>query len=103
MCAGLILFALVAHLVLLPKASASGNLASIAPMLLAASLASCVVAIFLSTRVAPPVSGQSADFFWTTAASPGRWLIDYAETASTLRPAPPLSEVKQLLMKIPGR
>jgi FtsH-binding integral membrane protein len=69
MCAGVILFAIVAHFVLLPKRSGAG-LASITPLLLALSLAACVVGIFLSRRVPRPSSGESADSFWMRAGPP---------------------------------
>ena len=66
----MILFAIVAHFVMVPKASASGNMAINAPILLALSLAACVVGIFLSTRVPRPSRGESADSFWQRAGPP---------------------------------
>jgi hypothetical protein len=80
-----ILFALVAHFVMLPNASASGNLASITPMLLALSLASCVVAVFLSTRVPRPASGESADAFWLRAGSSALIAWSFLEGAALLQ------------------
>jgi hypothetical protein len=65
-----ILFAMVAHFVLLPNASSTGNLASITPILLAVALAVCVLSIFLSTRVPRLTSGESADSFWKRAGQP---------------------------------
>jgi hypothetical protein len=53
-------------------------------ILLAVSLAACVVAIFLSTRIPRPASGQSADSFWTTAASPALTAWAFAEGAGLL-------------------
>jgi hypothetical protein len=84
MCAGMILFAIVAHFVMLPKASASGNLASITPILLALSLAGCVVAIFLSTRLPRPASGESADSFWKRAGPPALIAWAFLEGAGLL-------------------
>ena len=84
MCAGLILFALVAHFVLLPNASGTGNLASITPILLAVSLAGCVVSIFLSTRVPRLTSGESADSFWKRAGPPALIVWAFLEGAGLL-------------------
>jgi hypothetical protein len=82
--AGVILFAIVAHFVLLPKASGSGNLASITPVLLALSLAGCVASIFLSTRVPRPASAEPADSFWQRAGQPALIVWALLEGAALL-------------------
>ena len=84
MCAGLILFAIVAHFVLVPKATGSGGLADIMPILLGVSLAACVVAILLSTRVPRPASGESADSFWTRAGAPALRAWAFLEAGALL-------------------
>jgi FtsH-binding integral membrane protein len=83
MCAGLILFAIVAHFVLLPNASGTG-LASITPILLAVSLAGCVVSIFLSRRVPRLTSGESADSFWKRTGPPALIVWAFLEGAALL-------------------
>ena len=80
----MILFALVAHFVLLPKASGGGNLAGITPILLVISLVGCVLGIFLSTRVPRPANGESADSFWKRAGSPALIAWAFLEGAGLL-------------------
>ena len=80
----MILFAIVAHFVMVPKASASGNLASNTPIFLALSLAACAVGIFLSTRVPRPTSGESPDSFWQRAGPPALRAWAFLEGACLL-------------------
>lgn len=84
LCAGVILFAIVAHFFLVANALPSGNLAEMAPKLLAVSLVACVVAIFLSTRVPRPAGGESADSFWQRAGPPALRAWSFLEGASLL-------------------
>ena len=84
LCAGVILFAIVAHFLMVPKASASGNLASNTPIFLALSLAACVVGIFLSTRVPRPTGGESPDAFWQRAGPPALRAWAFLEGACLL-------------------
>jgi FtsH-binding integral membrane protein len=68
--AGILLFAIVAHFVLLPNANTSGNLATMIPMLLAVALALCALPMLLMKRVPRPTEGESPSAFWLRAASP---------------------------------
>ena len=69
MAAGVIMFAIIAHFVLVPKASPEGGLAGVIPILLGLALALCVVAILLSTRVPRPADEDTANSFWKAAGS----------------------------------
>jgi hypothetical protein len=93
--AGLILYALVAHFVLVRNARPRGGLEALIPVLLGVMLALCAAGLLLSKRVPRPVSGESADSFWKKAASPAlvAWtpieasgllgVTTYAQTGST--------------------
>jgi len=67
MVVGVILFAIVSHFVLVPKANPAGGLAPLVPILLGLSLAACVLGILLSTRVPRMSGGEAAQTFWLKA------------------------------------
>ena len=68
MTSGVILFGIVAHLVLAPKANPAGGLAPLVPTLLAIALGLCAVSFLLLKRVPRSLSNESADSFWSRAA-----------------------------------
>ncbi|HEY4670914.1 MAG TPA: hypothetical protein VIG78_02515 [Gemmatimonadaceae bacterium] len=68
MVAGLILFGLVAHFVMLPKRSPGVGLIPLLPWLLGVSLVGCALGILLSMRVPRPSTNESPDPFWRRAA-----------------------------------
>lgn len=70
MAAGIILFGVVAHFVMVPKANPSGGLAPLVPGLLAVALGLCAVSFLLLKRVPRLGSGESVDAFWLRAAQP---------------------------------
>lgn len=61
---GVVLFAIVAHFVLVPKADPAGGLALLVPALLGVALAMCAVAILLSTRVPRQSGGEALEAYW---------------------------------------
>jgi len=67
---GVILYGIVAHFVLLPNHKITGNLDSLAPVLLTIALALCAVSMLLMKRVPRPDEGETAGAFWLRAASP---------------------------------
>lgn len=77
MAAGVIMFAIVAHIGLRPNASGPGNLANLMPAFLGLALAACALSIFLSTRVPRPGDEETAGSFWKRAAQPAliAWAI----------------------------
>lgn len=91
---GVVLYALVAHFVLVRDARPDGGLHALIPAILGVMLALCAAGLLLSRRVPQPVSGESADSFWTKASSPAlvAWtpieaagllgVTTYAQTAS---------------------
>lgn len=64
---GVIIFAVVAHFLLVPKADPTGPLAAHIPLFVGLSLAGCVVGILVSYRIPRASSGASGQSFWTTA------------------------------------
>jgi hypothetical protein len=64
MVVGVIMFAIVSHFVLVPKANPAGGLAPLMPLLLGLSLAGCAVGTLLSYRVPRMSSGESRQAFW---------------------------------------
>jgi hypothetical protein len=70
MAAGIILFGIVAHFVLVPKANPSGGLAPLIPWLLVVALGLCVVSFLILRRVPRPETGESVDAFWKRAGPP---------------------------------
>lgn len=68
--AGVIMFGLVAHFVMLPKASITGALDSLVPVILAIALGLCAVSGLLMQRVPRPAEGETAGAFWLRAAQP---------------------------------
>lgn len=81
---GVIMFALVAHFVLLPKRNPSGNLDSLIPVLLAIALGLCAVAMLLMKRVPRRSDGETANDFWLRAASPALMTWTPVEAAALL-------------------
>ena len=61
---GVVLFAIVAHFVMVPKADPAGGLAPLVPALLGLALALCAVAIPLSTRVPRQTGGEPLEDYW---------------------------------------
>jgi hypothetical protein len=71
MVTGVILFALVMHFVVRPGMVDSGDFPAVAlPGLLSLSLAGCGLSLLLRRRVPQRGSDESADLFWTKAATP---------------------------------
>jgi hypothetical protein len=70
MASGIVLFGIVAHFVLAPKADPSGGLAPLVPGLLAVAIGLCALSSLLLKRVPRPANGESADSFWLRAAPP---------------------------------
>ena len=82
---GVILFALVAHFVILPAATTSGEFpAVVARLLLGLSLGAMVLALLLRRRVPQRQTDESADLFWTAAATPAVIVWAPLEAASLL-------------------
>jgi hypothetical protein len=70
MAAGVIMFAFVAHFIMLPKANITGNLNSLVPVMLLIALGLCGVSGLLMQRVPRPSEGETAGAFWLRAAQP---------------------------------
>ena len=70
MVAGVLLFAVVAHFVLMPAMANPGLPTVVVRVLLGLSLCACAVSLLLRRRVPQRSTDESADLFWTTAASP---------------------------------
>ena len=84
MAAGVIMFAIVAHFVMLPKADPNGGLADKIPLLIGISLAACAISFVFSTRVPRPSPGESADSFWKRAAPAAQITWAFLEGAALL-------------------
>ncbi len=114
MATGVILFAIVAHFVLVPRANTSGNLVTLVPTVLAVAGALCGLSLLLLKRVARPLSEESTDAFWVRAATPAlvTWapleaaallcVVLYSQTASKAAIAFAAIAVILLVLLSPG-
>lgn len=66
MLAGLILYGIVAHFVMLPKNPPNGGMDSLVPVFIALSLLGCALSAFVSQLVPRPLD-ESDDDFWRRA------------------------------------
>ena len=112
--AGMVLFAVVAHFLLLPKASPTDGLGSLLPVTITVSLALIAIAFVISTRVPRSSPGESTDAFWVRAAQIAliAWsalegaallaIVVYSHTGSTAELAVAIFVVAIFLLMNPG-
>ena len=71
MITGVLLFGLVAHFAIRPSIKDSGDIpVDVVRLLLGLALVGCVVSLLLRRRVPQRATDESADLFWTRAATP---------------------------------
>jgi O-antigen ligase len=67
MIAGLILFGIVAHFIMLPKNPPTGGLDRLLPIFIGLSLLGCALSVVFSQLVPRPTDDESDDDFWRRA------------------------------------
>jgi FtsH-binding integral membrane protein len=114
MAAGMILYAIVAHFVVLPNASPPNQMSNMLPLLLALSLAGCAISFVIATRVPKPAPGEAGDAFWQRSARATliAWsflegsgllaIVAYSNTGSTAEIAIAILVLATLLLMNPG-